>query len=143
MRNLFPFKGVVPYNPHGNKLVANPSTLGDKLRNRRVELGLSQSQVAKIFKADSDLVCMWEKNIVKPTIKRYPQVINFLGYFPFDVDRTTIGGKIKLYRYTNGLSQEEMAIVLDLNECSVRDYERGGRKPFKSTESRIRTMLNG
>jgi len=122
-------------------LIANPVTLGDKLRNRRLELGLSQSQVAKIFNTDSDLVYMWEKNLVKPTVKRFPQVIDFLGYFPFDINQDSIGGKIKKYRYAHGLSQEKMANFLDIDECTVSNYESGKRTLSRKKQDIIVAQL--
>ena len=142
MRGLFPFKSVVSYNPHGNKQVAIPITLGDKLRNRRLELGLSQSQVAKLFDTDSDLVYMWEKNFIKPTIKRFPQVINFLEYFPFETDRTTLGGRIKEYRYLHGLSQEVLALKLGINESTIFHYENGKHKPTLRVSKKLESFLD-
>ena len=141
LRYLFPHQAEVAYNFVVNKLITNPKTLGDKIRNKRLELGLSQSQVAKIFNTDPDLIYMWEKNIIKPSIKRFPEVITFLGYFPFEIDESSLGGKIKLYRYMYGLSQEAMAEFLNLNESTIRDYERGIRKPLERLKVKIQNKL--
>jgi transcriptional regulator with XRE-family HTH domain len=37
----------------------------------------------------------------------------------FDVDSSTLGGQVNLYRYLHGLSQEELAVKLGINESTV------------------------
>ena len=80
-------------------MITNPVTLGDKLRNRRIELGLTQSQVAKILETDTQYVYAWENNHNKPIVSKYPKIIKFLGYFPFEIDTKTLGGKIWFFKY--------------------------------------------
>ena len=110
-------------------MIVNPVTLGEKLRNRRIELGLSQSQVAKILDTDEQYVYAWENNHNKPIISKYPKIIEFLGYFPFDIDTLTFGGKIMKYRYLHGMSQEKMAHFLNVDEGTITGYERKKRVP--------------
>jgi transcriptional regulator with XRE-family HTH domain len=113
------------------------------LKNRMIELGLTQGQVASLFNTDSDLIYMWEKNMVKPTVKRFPVIIQFLGYFPFEVDTSTLGGQIKEYRYVNGLSQEEMAAYVGIDECTLQWYENGKRIPQERNKERVERMIRG
>ena len=44
----------------------NPQTLGEKIRNRRLELGLLQKDVANIIGTYEDAVTYWENNCVQP-----------------------------------------------------------------------------
>ena len=121
-------------------MIANPVTLGDKLRNRRIDLGLSQSQVATILETDSQYVYAWENNHNKPIVSKYPKIIEFLGYFPFEIDTTTLGGKIKKYRFLHGLSQEKMACYLNIDEGTVLSYENGKRVPKSIKKSNLNAI---
>lgn len=59
-----------------------PRTLGEHLRKRRLDLGLTQGQVAERFSATVQTVCNWEKGRSQPEPRHYPAVIAFLGYDP-------------------------------------------------------------
>jgi len=131
----------VPYNYFKKSIIPNPVTLGEKLRNKRIELGLSQSQVARILDTDTQYVYAWENNHNKPIISMYPMIIEFLGYFPFEIDTLTLGGRIKKYRYLHGMSQEKMAHFLNVDEGTIRGYEREKRTPkFGKIINLIRIM---
>ncbi len=116
--------------PLGSRLLANPSTIGDKLRNRRLGSGLLQKDVSKVIGVFEDSIRLWENNKGKPYIIYYPMIIKFLGYVPFNVDVSTLGGQIKLYRYLHGLSQEKLALKLNVNESTINDYENNKHKPM-------------
>lgn len=129
MRCLFTLPKRIPYNYHKKSLIQNPITLGEKLRNRRIELGLLQSEVAVIFKTSPESIYLWEKDRVRPSITQYPKVIEYLGYFPFEIDTNMFSGQLKRYRYEHGLSQEKMAEYLDIDESTVFYYERRKYQP--------------
>lgn len=46
--------------PLGNKYVQNPATIGERLRNRRLELGLLQKDVTEIIVVIEDTITFWE-----------------------------------------------------------------------------------
>jgi len=121
----------------GTKLLTNPATLGEKLKNRRLELSLLQKEVAKIIGVSEDCITLWENNRSKPYVSYYPQIIEFLGYIPFDVECSTLGGQIKLYRYLNGLTQKNLADLLHINESTVFHYENNRHKPSPKTLKRL------
>lgn len=127
--------------PIENKLLENPVTIGDKLKNRRLELGILQKDVAKLIGICEDSITNWENNRSEPYVKHYPKIIQFLGYVPFEVDDTTLGGKIRLYRYLNGLSQEGLAIQLGINESTVFQYEKNKHMPSIKTLKIIESLL--
>ena len=85
----------------------NAVTIGEKLRNMRLQLRLLQKDVASEIGVTEDCITLWENNHSKPTVSYYPKIIQFLGYVPFEVDTSTLGGQIKLYRYLHGLSKEK------------------------------------
>ena len=99
--------------PLGN-LIINPTTIGEKLKNKRIELNLLQIDVASIIGVCEDSITLWENNRNAPSVIYYPKIIEFPGYVPFDVNSSTLVGQIKLYRYLNGLSQENLALTLNI-----------------------------
>jgi DNA-binding XRE family transcriptional regulator len=127
--------------PLGTKVLTNPKTIGEKLKNRRLRLGLLQKDVAQIIGVCEDSITLWENNRNEPQVNCYPKIIEFLGYEPFEVDTSTLGGQIKLYRYQNGLSQAEFAKILGVNESTVFHYENNRHQPNFKTIREIELLL--
>ena len=83
----------------------------------------------------------WENSNSGPQIHFYPKIIEFLGYFPFDIDTSTLGGKIKRYRYMKGVSQEQLAKELGVNESTVFHFEKNTHKPLPGTLKKLAPIL--
>lgn len=80
------FRAKRPVNPaYPTELL----TLGDHLRKTRLDRGLSQSDVARIFKVATDTVTGWEMNRHKPSLKLAKVIVGFLGYIPFETENLT------------------------------------------------------
>ncbi len=124
----------------GDKYITDALTIGDKIRNRRLELSLLQKDVASLLGTVEEAIYRWETNRNKPEIKYMPKIIEFLGYFPFEINLGTIGGQIKKYRYLNGLSQEHLANLLNVNESTVFHFEKGKHKPKKETLIKLKAL---
>ena len=124
-----------------SNLIINPTTIGEKLKNRRIELGLLQKDVANVIGVCEVSITLWENNRNEPSIIYCPKIIQFLGYVPFEVDTSTLGGQIKLYRYVHGLSQEELAIKLKVNESTIFHYEKNKHKPSSKTLKKIKGLI--
>jgi DNA-binding XRE family transcriptional regulator len=122
------------------KQIKNPKTIGEHIKNRRLELGLLQKDVARIIEVCEDSITYWETNRNKPTVVHYPKIIQFLGYVPFEVDTSTLGGQMKLYRYLNGQSQESLAHSLDINKSTVLNYENNKHKPSIKTFKKFKSL---
>ena len=125
----------------GNNAITNPTTIGEKLKNKRLELGLLQKEVAKVIGVCEDSITLWENNRNEPSIIYYPKIIQFLGYVPFDVDSSTLDGQIKLYRYLNGLSQKELGLKLEINQSTILDYEKNTHKPSQKILAKIKIFI--
>src|SRR4051812_45583526 len=97
------------------KAIENPVTLGQHIKKRRLELKILQKDVAQIIGVSEDTITYWENGRATPQNRYYPKIIDFLGYNPLMVDGT-LGGRIKIYRLSNGLSQEELAKILEVDE---------------------------
>lgn len=73
-------------------------------------------------------------------MKYMPKIIEFLGYFPFEINTRTIGGQIKKYRYLNGLSQDQLAYLLGVNESTIFHFENNKHKPKKGTLTKLKSL---
>jgi transcriptional regulator with XRE-family HTH domain len=62
----------------GDKYVENPVTLGDRIRNRRLELGLLQKNVARMIGVSEDTITFWECNRFDPSEKYMRKIRLFL-----------------------------------------------------------------
>src|SRR2546426_8683450 len=63
---------------------ANPKTLGEHLRKKRIDLSLSMTQLAKLlgFGITDTAIEKWEKNQNRPTESHRCRIIEFLGFDP-------------------------------------------------------------
>ena len=57
-------------------------TVGDHVRKRRLDLGLSQEAAGERMDVSKGSVYCWEKTGREPSIRTWPKVIAFLGYCP-------------------------------------------------------------
>ncbi|WPV63998.1 helix-turn-helix transcriptional regulator [Chitinophaga sp. LS1] len=131
------FSKIVP-KPFGDKYLESPKTLNEKILNKRLEKRMLQREVANFIGVTEDCVTLWENNRSNPMVKYYPKIIEFLGYFPFQIDISSLAGKIKYYRYIKGVTQEDLAKNLGVNESTVFHYEKGTHKP----KGRLRQVLS-
>jgi DNA-binding transcriptional regulator YiaG len=58
------------------------STIGSNLKNKRLQLRLSQLVLAQQFNVRVNTVANWEHSRSIPDICRLPKIIDFLGYDP-------------------------------------------------------------
>ena len=91
--------------------------------------------------ACEDSITGWENNRNEPSVIYYLKIIQFLGYVPFEINTSTLGGQIKLYRHLHGLSQEELARKLEVNESTVFHYENNKHKPSPKTLRKFKSLL--
>jgi transcriptional regulator with XRE-family HTH domain len=70
-----------------------------------------------------------------------PGIIKAIGYLPIVIDTSTLGGRIRYYRYLNGISQEELAKRFGLNETTVFHYEKGAHRPLAKTLKRLEALI--
>ncbi len=54
-------------------------TLGDRLRARRLDLGLLQTEVAARLGIDKGTIANWEQNRTEPALRLVPRLVAYLG----------------------------------------------------------------
>ena len=144
-RNFIPalaFFGVDISAKRPSKGIENPQTIGEHLRNRRLELKLLQKDVAQKLEVSEDTITYWENGRSKPSIRQFPKIVEFLGYDPYSYDALTLSGRMKLYRHKNGLSQEELAKMLGVNESTVFSWEKEKHAPLPEQKKQLEEILN-
>ncbi|MBI1805494.1 MAG: helix-turn-helix transcriptional regulator [Ignavibacteria bacterium] len=121
--------------PRNKAYPINLKTLGDHIRKRRLDLGPHQKDVAALVNTATSTITNWEKGRATPRLYLLPKVVEFLSYFPFESNATTIGEKIKQYRIQNGLSFRKLAKELGIDPGTLARWERGESEPCGKLKS--------
>ncbi|MDO8272412.1 MAG: helix-turn-helix transcriptional regulator [Gammaproteobacteria bacterium] len=97
------------------------------MKRRRLELGLYQKDVAKLFGVTLFTIINWEKGRTEPTISNIPTLIWFLGYNPAPLEQaTSIADHLRAWRRNRGLTQKEAARSLGIDPSTWSNWENGG-----------------
>ena len=110
--------------PYGQSYPANPKTLGDYIRKRRLELRLLQKDVASFVGVCEDTVTLWENNQTEPKAKYVAKIIQFMGEVP-PIFPDSFGGKVKIFRLVHGLTHSQMGGLLRVNGSTISAWEAG------------------
>jgi len=116
--------------------------VGDHIKKVRLEKNLPIKQLLSEFQIDRETLRAWELGLWEPFVKHYPQIIRFLGYYPFTHETKTLGGKIKKYRFEHGLTQGQFARLLHTDKCTVSFWETNRRLPLEKTIALLKTILD-
>ena len=106
-----------------------------------MDLKLLQSDIAKILNVSPDSITYWENNRSQPQVNYFPRIIEFLGFFPFEFDTSTFIGKLKSYRFGNGLSHKRLGKILNVDATTIRGWESGARRPLKGMLAKLHAMF--
>lgn len=83
----------------------------------------------------------WENNSRFPQLRNYPKFIEVLGFSPFDFDTSTLGGKIKVYRYQKGLNRKKLSKILGVDKKTLRDWEDNNHAPMPKSMNILEVLL--
>ena len=111
------------------------------IRQRRLELQVSQDDLAQQLDVTKETISYWETKQINPDITQFPKIIAFLGYIPFDDETDTLGGKIKAYRYSNGLSQRKLALLLGVSFTAIKSWEENEFTPTPVHHKQLTELL--
>ena len=93
--------------------------LGDHLRQRRLDLGLLQRDVAEKLQVNQMTVCHWETNRTSPQLRFIPSIVAFLGYSPYHPQSDSLGKRICTRRQVLGISQKKLAVLLGIDPSTL------------------------
>ena len=117
-------------------------TIGDHIRKRRLDLKLTQTQVANSIGVNEMTLVNWELNQCEPLIRRIPKIIDFLEYVPEDLfPSNTLGQNIKRFRLLHGMTRKQFARQLRVDETTLGRLEGDREKLYQRTFERIIDFL--
>jgi transcriptional regulator with XRE-family HTH domain len=117
-----------------------PKTLGEHIRKRRVELGLTLKQAAGQIGVTDYTVINWEYGRTEPPMAAIPAVIRFLGYDPFP-SPTTFTEHLLAKRRAMGWTIKQAATALGVDPGTWRDWEAGKLVLYRKHRSALATLL--
>jgi len=117
-------------------------TLGDHIRKRRLDLGLTQKEVGSRLGVTESAVWNWESGSSRAHFRFYPKVREFLTYELPLPKPLTLGERIKQYRYLKGISQKELAGQIGIDPTTLSRLERNRGRCFPSVLRKVAAFLD-
>lgn len=97
-------------------------TLGDHISHMRLTRGFKEIGVTPRLGVNPWILRNCELENTEPSVLYYPTIMDFLGYCPYK-RRDTLGKQIMLHRTHQGLSQRDLARIVDVDPGSVSRCE--------------------
>lgn len=119
-----------------------PKTLGEHLRNRRLELGLLQRDVAVRLGAHKASVWLWEKGRAAPELKWIPAIVGFLGFNPSQ-EPPLMPERLVWFRMGKGWSQKRLAEELGVDPTTLSRWELGKKLPRGVYLEKVARVVDG
>jgi len=149
----------LPALNRGIAVPKNPTTIGGHLRRRRLELGIHQSEAARILKVSTVTLSRWECDKVDPVWEHHRHIIEYLGHDPFQscglkdpygnetnggasFSPPSLGQSLKTRRLELKLTREECAQRFRVDPKTLRSWENGLRQPSRIHRDAIRGFLS-
>lgn len=110
------------------------------MRQRRLDLKLSQKQVADQIGVHEMTITGWEGNATIPEVRYMPPIFQFLGYNPLPASGSLAEG-LATARKTLGLSQRKMAGRLGVDPATLMGWEAGRHQPTGNSLGLIARVL--
>lgn len=129
--------------PTPQNYLENPATIGEQIRKKRIDSGLTQAELAGILNVSTDCVTYWENNRSKPRIAYYPRIHHFLGFCTTKFDETSFRGRLRTCMWKNGISFKDMARLLKVDTSTVRAWEMGITMPSQKRIDAIEALVRG
>ena len=105
-----------------------PTTIGEHVRKRRLDLNLGQIEAARTIGCDKMTMVNWEKGHTQPSVPHMAGVISFLGFNPLP-EGDNLAQKLVSHRKALGITQSQFASRIGLDPSTLGRWERGERSP--------------
>ena len=102
---------------------------------------LLQKEVAEKIGVDETSIYYWENNRVKPSLPFIPEIIEFLGYIPFNTTSNSLREQIVTYRRLHGLTQKKLAQLLGVDFTTIGHWERSEHWPQKNLLDKLISLF--
>lgn len=117
-----------------------PKTIGEHIRRRRLDFGLTQRILARRLGVRSETVRLWELGRARPLPGHYRRIVGFLAGDPERPPRT-FGDRVRAARRRLGFTQVQLAAELGLAEGTVADLEAGRRRASRRVAAVAAALL--
>ena len=123
------------------------NTLGDRIRARRLDLGLTQKALAALLCVNPWTVGNWEGNATHPAERFIARLCRVLGDAAPDLAETrpcgssSPGERLREFRIARGLPQAAVARMLGVDRGTVRAWETGTTRPQKRLRPQLMEFL--
>jgi DNA-binding XRE family transcriptional regulator len=124
------------------KISQNPQTWGEHIKKRRLELGLFQSNVAKVLSVNTSTVTNWDKHHSEPMLWVIPKIIEWLGYEPNLSIAQSLSQRIRAYRLIKGFTQKELAHRLGIDPATLGRWERDECESKSNLKKNLEAFLH-
>jgi len=114
-------------------------TFGENLRKRRLDLGMTQEQVARRLKVSAKSVGNWETDSSWPLMRQVLALRAILGDLPTPGEE--LASRLKSTRARLRLTANDLANLVGLDVRTVRACEIGRHCPTKRCRERLRDVL--
>lgn len=122
---------------------ANPRTLGDQIRKRRLDLRLRLNEAASRLKVRSYTILIRESGETTPALKHIPANRRFLGAWTSGPDGGPLGRGVKGLCTALGLFHDRLARQLGLDPGTVRKLEGGELLRNRRADKAIAKWMHG
>jgi transcriptional regulator with XRE-family HTH domain len=118
-----------------------PATLGQRIKQRRLNRGLSQRIVAVRLGCELEAIALWERDACVPLAGRWPAIEALLGT-GLVPETACPASRLKAARLRAGLTQAALAGLAGLDLRTVRNAERGHHCPSRITALKLGRVLH-
>ena len=101
-----------------------PVTFGQHLKSARLQRSLRQIDAAKLLGVSQHGYIGWETDMKFPLPRYIPSIVLFVGYDPMPAPETC-GQRLRHLRLLRGLTSQEMAEEIGVNQSTVLAREAG------------------
>ena len=128
--------------PKDRAYPAELNTIGDHLRQRRLDLGLLQREVSEQIGVTKCTIQYWETNRVAPALRFRPRIAKFLGY-DYWLVRTpkSLAERLRVRRDRLGLSRKKLAVLLGTDPSNVAGWENEKHRPNRKSLALMNKFL--
>ncbi len=95
-----------------------------------MDLGIQQKELARRLGVSPWTLRLWEVGRTRPAIGQWVALIHFLGYDPIPTTED-IPSRVKTIRRRLGISQKELASILEVDPATVQKWEDGKGIPME------------
>jgi transcriptional regulator with XRE-family HTH domain len=126
-----PFVRIQLVAPRSSPYPEHPKTLGEHIKKRRVECGLTQRQTATQLGVNASTILNWETGRYEPPVRSMPTIFRFLGKYPF-AEPQSIGERLLQKRRERGWPIREAARNLGVDPALGETGKRAASSFFAS-----------